>query len=194
MKLPSLILIVCLSGLSGIAMATEQKATFAGGCFWCMEPPFDQLEGVTATISGFSGGHVENPTYKQVVRGLTGHAEVVQVTYDDEKISYADLLEVFWVNVDPLDGGGQFCDRGNSYRTAIFHHNDEQKALALASKQKLEQSGRFKESIATEISQFTAFYPAEEEHQNYYQKNPIRYKFYRTGCGRDGRLEDLWGE
>ena len=169
------------------------KATFAGGCFWCMEPPFDKLDGVISTTSGYTGGHKENPTYEQVSSGATGHAEAIQIIYDPEKVSYGKLLEVFWRNTDPTDGGGQFCDRGNQYRTAIFYHDDEQKSLAQQSKQALIESKGFTE-IATEITAASAFYSAEEYHQDYYKKNPVRYKFYRYSCGRDKRLKELWGE
>ncbi|UCG00130.1 MAG: peptide-methionine (S)-S-oxide reductase MsrA [Spirochaetaceae bacterium] len=171
------------------------RATFAGGCFWCMEPPFDKLEGVISTTSGYAGGHVPNPTYQQVSAGSTGHAEVVQVLYDPQKISYRELLDVFWRNVDPVDAGGQFCDRGDQYRTAIFYHDAEQKRLAERSKAILERSGRLSRSIATEIVALNGnFYSAEDYHQDYYIKNPLRYKYYRTACGRDRRLEQLWGD
>jgi peptide-methionine (S)-S-oxide reductase len=169
-------------------------ATFAGGCFWCMEPPYDELEGVIATTSGYTGGSKADPTYQEVSAGGTGHAEAVQVTYDPAKVSYERLLEVFWRNVDPLDAGGQFCDRGDQYRTAIFVHDDEQRRLAEASKQALEGSGRLTQPIVTEIVAAAPFYPAEDYHQDYYEKNPIRYKFYRWNCGRDARLEQLWGD
>jgi peptide-methionine (S)-S-oxide reductase len=169
------------------------RATFAGGCFWCMEPPFDKLDGVISTTSGYTGGHKENPTYEEVSSGTTGHAEAIQILYDPEKITYHQLLEVFWKNVDPTDGGGQFCDRGSQYRAAIFYHDDGQKRLAEQSKKALIESKDFKE-IATEITAASTFYPAEEYHQDYYRKNPVRYKFYRYGCGRDKRLKDLWGE
>lgn len=172
-----------------------RRATFAGGCFWCMEPPFDKLDGVISTTSGYAGGHVPNPTYKQVSAGSTGHAEVVQVVYDPEKISYQELLSVFWRNVDPLDSGGQFCDRGNQYRTAIFYHDEQQLRLGEQSKAALERSGRFSRPAATEIVPLNGnFYPAEEYHQDYYIKNPLRYKYYRKACGRDRRLEQLWGD
>ncbi len=170
------------------------KATFAGGCFWCMEPPFDKLQGVVSTTSGYTGGHIENPSYKQVSAGRTGHAEAVQIAYDPEKISYAELLDVFWRNVDPLTPNRQFCDAGNQYRTAIFYHDETQRHLAEASKSRLEGSGRFQSEIVTEISPATAFYVAEKYHQDYYKKNPLRYKFYRISCGRDRRLAELWGE
>ena len=152
-------------------------AIFAGGCFWCMEPLFDKLEGVIATISGYTGGHLENPTYKQVSHDDTGHYEAVEVTYDASKIDYADLLKVYWHNVDPLNDKGQFCDNGKSYRTAIFYNNDEQKKLAEKSKQELVDSGYFKEEIVTVIKAAKAFYPAEKYHQDYYKKNPVRYKY-----------------
>jgi len=173
---------------------TVAKATFAGGCFWCMEPPFDKLEGVISTISGYSGGNVPNPTYKQVSSGGTGHAEVIQIEYDPGKISYQELLEVFWRNVDPVDGGGQFCDRGDQYRTAIFYHDEEQRRLAEQSGETSDRSGKLPGAVVTEIVPFTAFYAAEEYHQDYYLKNPVRYKYYRTACGRDRRLNQLWGK
>ncbi|MCI0694475.1 peptide-methionine (S)-S-oxide reductase MsrA [candidate division KSB1 bacterium] len=169
-------------------------ATFAGGCFWCMEPPFDELMGVVSTISGYIGGHKLNPTYEEVSAGGTGHAEAVQVVYDSTQISYAQLLQVFWRNIDPLAVNRQFCDGGSQYRSAIFYHNDEQRRLAEASKQKVEQIKKFDRPIATEIVAATAFYPAEEYHQDFYKKNPLRYKTYRAGCGRDRRLKELWGE
>lgn len=170
------------------------RATFAGGCFWCMEPPFDKLDGVQATTSGYAGGHVENPTYEQVSSGGTGHAEVVQVVYDPDTVDYTKLLEVFWRNIDPLAEDRQFCDAGSQYRSAIFYHNERQRRLALASKRRLAESGRFERPIQTQIEPLEAFYPAEDYHQNYYRKNPYRYKFYRIGCGRDERLDELWGE
>ena len=170
-----------------------QKATFAGGCFWCMEPPFDKLDGVVSTTSGYIGGHKLRPTYEEVSAGVTGHAEAVEILYDPSKISYAQLLEVFWPNIDPLTPNRQFCDGGSQYRSAIFYHDDEQERLARESKEKLEQSGRFDDPIVTEVKQAGIFYPAEEYHQDYYKKNPIRYKFYRYGCGRDKRLEQVWG-
>jgi len=180
---------------SSIEESDYRSATFAGGCFWCMEPPFDKLDGVISTTSGYAGGHVPNPTYKQVSAGSTGHAEVVQVVYDPEKISYRELLNVFWRNVDPLDSSGQFCDRGNQYRTAVFYHDEEQLRLAEQSKAAFERSGRFSRSVATEIVPLNGnFYSAEEYHQDYYIKNPLRYKYYRTACGRDRRLEQLWGD
>jgi peptide-methionine (S)-S-oxide reductase len=169
-------------------------ATFAGGCFWCMEPPFDELDGVLSTISGYTGGSTVDPTYQEVSAGGTGHAEVVQVTYDPAKVTYEQLLDVFWPNIDPLDAGGQFCDRGDSYRTGIFVHGEEQRRLAEESKQALVDSHRFAQPIVTEIVEAGPFYPAEDYHQDYYQTNPVRYKFYRWNCGRDQRLTELWGE
>lgn len=170
-----------------------ETATFAGGCFWCMEPPFDQLDGVISTTSGYTGGHTKNPSYEEVSDGGTGHAESVQVVFDPTKVSYEKLLDVFWHNVDPLTSNAQFCDHGSQYRTAIFYQSEEQKRLAEASKKALEQSGRFSKPIVTEIVSAGEFYPAEDYHQDYYQKNPIRYKFYRYQCGRDQRLAELWG-
>jgi peptide-methionine (S)-S-oxide reductase len=173
---------------------THALATFAGGCFWCMEPPYDKLDGVLATTSGYTGGDKADPTYQEVSAGGTGHAEAVQITYDPAKVSYQELLEVFWRNVDPLDPGGQFCDRGDQYRTAIFVHDETQRELAEDSKQALVNSGRFEQPIVTEIVAAGPFYPAEDYHQDYYEKNPLRYKFYRWNCGRDQRLAELWGE
>jgi peptide-methionine (S)-S-oxide reductase len=169
-------------------------ATFAGGCFWCMEPPYDALEGVVSTTSGFMGGTTPNPTYRQVTAGGTGHLEVVQVLYDPTKVTYETLLAVYWRNVDPYDGGGQFCDRGESYTTAIFAHTPEQKKLAEASKAALVASGPFKQPIATVVRDAGPFTAAEDYHQDYYTKNPLRYKYYRFRCGRDARLEAVWGK
>ena len=154
-------------------------AVFAGGCFWCMEPPFDKLEGVIATTSGYTGGHTENPTYKQVSSDTTGHYEAVEITYDPNKIDYATLLNVFWHNVDPLDAKGQFCDKGDSYRTAIFYNSEEQKEFALKSKKELVDSGYFNEDVVTVVEAAKTFYRAEDYHQDYYQKSPVRYKYYR---------------
>ncbi|MCI0602543.1 peptide-methionine (S)-S-oxide reductase MsrA [bacterium] len=169
------------------------KATFAGGCFWCMEPPFDKLPGVVSTTSGYAGGQKMNPTYEEVSAGVTGHAEVVQVLYDPSKVSYAKLLEVFWHNIDPFVKNRQFCDTGSQYRTAIFYHDENQKKLALESKTALEKSGKLKELIVTEIVPLKDFYPAEEYHQDFYKKSSLRYNSYRIGCGRDRRLEEIWG-
>ena len=169
-------------------------ATFAGGCFWCMEPPFDKLKGVISTTSGYIGGHKQDPTYKQVVAGGTGHAEAVQIVYDPSQVTYERLLHVFWRNIDPLAKDRQFCDSGNQYRTAIFVHDAEKRRLAEASKQALKQSGRFPTPIQTEIVEAGQFYPAEDYHQDYYVKNPVQYRFYRWNCGRDQRLRELWGD
>ncbi len=169
-------------------------AVFAGGCFWCMQPPYDELEGVVSTEVGYTGGNVADPSYNQVTDGGTGHLEAMRVEYDPDTVSYEQLLNVFWKNVDPLDDGGQFCDRGYHYTTAIFVANDEQRAAAEQSKQELIESGRFDEEIVTPIRDAKPFYLAEEYHQEYYKKRPIRYRFYRSSCGRDDRLDELWGE
>lgn len=174
--------------------ARTAKATFAGGCFWCMEPPFDTVRGVISTTSGYTGGTKKNPTYEEVSAGGTGHAESVEVLYDPTKVSYRHLLDIFWHNVDPLTADRQFCDVGHQYRTAIFYHDEEQHRLADSTKAALESSGRFKQPIVTEIVPAGPFWPAEEYHQDYYRKNPIRYHFYRTACGRDSRLREVWGE
>ena len=171
-----------------------EKATFAGGCFWCMEPPFDKLEGVKSVVSGYTGGYKKNPTYEEVSSGSTGHAESVEITYDPAVTSYQKLLDVFWHNIDPTVKDRQFCDVGSQYRTAIYYHNAEQKRLAEASKKALEESKRFRGPIYTEVTAAATFYPAEEYHQKYYQKNPVRYKLYRFNCGRDQRLRELWGQ
>jgi peptide-methionine (S)-S-oxide reductase len=170
-----------------------EKATFAGGCFWCMEHPFDQLPGVVLVTSGYTGGWKKNPTYEEVSAGSTGHAESVQVIYDPAKIGYEKLLDVYWHNIDPTVKDRQFCDSGHQYRSAIFYHTEEQRRLAFRSKAALEKNKPFSEAIQTEIVAAAEFYPAEEYHQHYYKKNPIRYKFYRTSCGRDTRLRALWG-
>jgi len=169
-------------------------ATFAGGCFWCMEPPFDKLDGVISTISGYTGGTQPNPTYEQVSSGRTGHAEAVQVTYDPSRVSYEKLLDVFWHNIDPTVKDRQFCDVGSQYRSAIFVHDAGQRRAAEASRAELERSKPFKAAVVTPIVDAGVFYPAEDYHQDYYQKNPIRYRYYRAGCGRDARLQELWGE
>jgi peptide-methionine (S)-S-oxide reductase len=170
----------------------QASAIFAGGCFWCVEADFEKLPGVKEAISGYAGGHVKNPTYKQVVRGGTGHYEVAKIIYDPSQVSYAELLEHFWTTVDPTDDGGQFCDRGQSYETAIFA-NPAQIDAARLSKQTLQNSGRLKDKVVTPIIAAGAFYPAENYHQDYYKKKPIRYKYYRNGCGRDKRIKQIWG-
>ena len=203
-KMSSLVTAVVLTAAIGSAEAAGKgeeaadrpglaTAIFAGGCFWCMEPPFDKLDGVVATTSGYIGGTTPRPTYEQVSAGGTGHAEAVKVTYDPAKVSYEKLLSVFWRNVDPITANAQFCDHGDQYRSAIFYGNEAEKRLAEASKAALEQSGRFAKPIVTQIVAATPFTAAEEYHQDYYLKNPIRYKFYRTRCGRDQRLHELWG-
>ena len=186
--------------LGGVAQAAAPnpggvptaKATLAGGCFWCMEPPYDELDGVISTISGYIGGTKKNPTYEEVSAGTTGHTEAVQITYDPQKISYEKLLEVFWRNIDPLTANAQFCDHGSQYRSGIFYHDETQKKLAEASKKRIQS--RFKQPVVTEITRASEFYPAEDYHQDYYKKNPIRYKVYRYSCGRDRRLDELWGD
>jgi peptide methionine sulfoxide reductase msrA/msrB len=172
---------------------TSELATFAGGCFWCMEAPFESLDGVSNVIAGYTGGHTKNPTYEEVCTGKTGHAEAVQVVFDPAKISYSKLLDVFWRNIDPTDPGGSFVDRGSQYRTAIFYANEEQKRLAEESKRALAASGTFKKPIVTEIEPLTTFYDAEDYHQDFYKKNPFRYEEYRYGSGRDQFIEKTWG-
>jgi len=172
--------------------AVADTATFAGGCFWCMEPPYDKMDGVAATISGYAGGDEVDPTYREVASGQTGHTEVVQIIFDSTQVSYERLLQVYWRNIDPLDNGGQFCDRGSSYRPVIFVHDNQQRERAAASKELVAQ--RFDDPIVVPIEPLEAFYAAEEYHQNFYQKNPDRYYSYRRGCRRDARLEELWGD
>lgn len=169
-------------------------AVFAGGCFWCTEADFDKLSGVLETTSGYIGGSIENPTYEEVSSGRTGHIEAVQVRFDPRQTSYAKLLEAFWPTIDPINGNGQFCDNGPQYRSAIFYLDAEQQRLAEASKTALAASGRLAQPIATEILAATPFYPAEDYHQDYHTKNPLRYSYYRHGCGRDQRLKELWGK
>jgi len=178
----------------GMGTESLKKATFAGGCFWCMEPPFEKLEGVISVTSGYTGGQKENPTYNQVSSGSTNHAEAIEVLYDSKKVSYAELLEVFWHNIDPTQVNGQFADHGRQYRTAIFYHDEEQKMLAERSKASLEQSGKFKKPVATEITPANAFYPAEEYHQDYYKKNSFHYKKYRFFSGREPFIKKVWGD
>jgi peptide methionine sulfoxide reductase msrA/msrB len=171
-----------------------EKATFAGGCFWCMVPPFEKLDGVKEVVSGYTGGHVVNPRYEDVTSERSGHLESIQITYDPSTITYEKLLDVFWRQINPTDAGGQFVDRGESYESAIFYHNEKQKQLALESKKKLEQSGRFNKPIVTMIRPAETFYPAEDYHQDYWKKNPTRYKFYRYNSGRDQYLTKVWGK
>ena len=172
----------------------QETAIFAGGCFWCMEPPFDKLNGVISTTSGYTAGHKKNPTYREVSAGGSGHTEAMQVIFNPEKISYAELLEVFWKNIDPVAEDRQFCDSGTQYRSGIYYVNKAQEMAAKQSLQQLEKSRAFTGTIATEIVAASTFYPAEDYHQDYYLKNPVRYKFYRYRCGRDQRLEELWPE
>ena len=191
------ILIAIVAGAVAGAAAgqpTLAKTTFAGGCFWCMEPPFRAIDGVVSVTSGYTGGTKVNPTYEEVSAGGTGHAESVQIAYDPAKVSYEKLLDVFWHNIDPTTADAQFCDHGRQYRSAIFYHDETQKRLAEESKQSLEQSKKLPGPIVTEIVAAGPFYPAEEYHQDYAKKNPIRYHYYRYACGRDARLQELWGE
>ncbi|MDM8349406.1 peptide-methionine (S)-S-oxide reductase MsrA [Pseudomonas sp. sp1636] len=174
--------------------AEQAVAVFAGGCFWCTEADFDKLPGVLSTTSGYIGGSLENPSYEQVSAGGSGHIEAVQVHFDPRKTSYAKLLEAYWPTIDPLTPNAQFCDHGSQYRSAIFYSTPEEKAQADASKAALQASGRFQQPIVTELLPATTFYPAEGYHQDYHQKNPLRYAYYRNGCGRDKRLEQLWGK
>ncbi|KJZ14069.1 MULTISPECIES: peptide-methionine (S)-S-oxide reductase MsrA [unclassified Halomonas] len=174
------------------ALAAEEKAIFAGGCYWCVEEAFDKIDGVEATISGFAAGNTENPTYEQVGAGGTGHAEAVEITYDSDKVSYQDLLYVFWRNIDPFVANRQFCDVGDSYRSALLPLNDEQRELAEASKADIAE--RFDQPIETTIEDPGTFYATKDEHQDYYQKNKVRYTFYKNSCGRPDRLKEIWGD
>ena len=190
--------ILCAIALAANAAAPavppgQAVATFAGGCFWCVESDFDKVPGVTATISGYTGGRTVNPTYEQVSSGSTGHAESVQVYYDPKKVSYDKLLDVYWHSIDPTTKDRQFCDAGTQYRTAIFYANEDQRKVAEASKARIEKEKPFKAPIVTQIVMAGPFYPAEDYHQDFYKKNPVRYQIYRTGCGRDARLKELWG-
>ena len=169
-----------------------EKATFAGGCFWCMEPAFEEPDGIIDVVSGYTGGEKSDPTYEEVSSGRTGHLEAIQIIYDPAKVSYYQLLNMFWRQIDPTDAGGSFVDRGSQYRSAIFYHNDEQRQLAEESKTELEKSGKFSKPIATEIREYTEFYPAEDYHQDYHKKNPERYKYYRYMSGRDQYIEKVW--
>ncbi len=190
---------VLVIGGFGVSVGSETagnelaKATFAGGCFWCMEEVFEEVEGVVSVVSGYTGGRKADPSYPEVSAGWTGHAEAIEIQFDPTKVSYGRLLEVFWRNVDPTTPDRQFCDRGNQYRTAVFYHDEDQRRLVLESKLKVERTKRFQEPIVTEIAAASTFYVAEEYHQDFYKKNPIRYKFYKFNCGRTQRLEELWG-
>lgn len=186
------------SNMEVIAMSDDdgkiEKATFAGGCFWCMEHPFEKIDGAIEVISGYTGGKLPDPTYKEVSSGRTGHIEAVQISYDSKKVSYEQLLDIFWRQIDPTDAGGSFVDRGSQYSSAIFYHSQEQKLMAEKSKEALGKSGLYGKPLVTEIRVFEKFYSAEEYHQDYYKKNPIRYKFYRSGSGRDRYLKKIWGK
>ncbi|MDX8389085.1 MAG: peptide-methionine (S)-S-oxide reductase MsrA [Mariprofundaceae bacterium] len=194
------ILLMCIGGVllmittqvSAATAVKTEKATFAGGCFWCMQHPFDELPGVISTTVGYTGGKEEHPKYAQVSAGDTGHTEAVQVLFDPMQINYAQLLDVYWRNTDPTTPNRQFCDVGKQYRPAIFYHNESQKKLAEASKTRLQKTKSFLKNIITEITPANTFWIGEEYHQNYYINNPIRYKYYRFGCGRDNRLKQLW--
>jgi peptide-methionine (S)-S-oxide reductase len=192
-KMAVLASLLAMVGFGAAEAQTRAIAIFAGGCFWCMEPPFDKVDGVISTTSGYTGGAKVDPSYEEVSSGRTGHYEALQVEYDPARVTYQRLLEVFWRNIDPLDADGQFCDKGGQYRSAIFVADNEQRALAEASKAALEKSGKLVGRIVTKILPATTFYPAEAEHQDYYRKNPVRYAYYRWTCGRDRRLEQLWG-
>jgi peptide-methionine (S)-S-oxide reductase len=188
--------VVLSSALVAPSFGQAQKpalATFAGGCFWCMEEVYDKVPGVISTTSGYMGGAKKHPTYEEVSAGVTGHAEVVQVAYDPSKVSYEKLLDVFWHNIDPTVKDRQFCDAGSQYRAAIFAHGDEQRKAAEASKAAIEKSKPFKDPIVTPVVAAGDFWPAEDYHQDYHTKNPVRYKYYKTGCGREARLKQLWG-
>ena len=178
---------------SGTYAAQSSEAIFAGGCFWCLEEALEKVPGVITAVSGYTGGTVKNPTYEQVSSGGTGHVEAVRVTYDPAKVTYAQLVDVFWQNVDPTDRAGQFCDRGEQYRAAIFVRDAEQRAVAEQSKRAIEASGKLKQPIVTTIQQAGAFYTAEDYHQDYYKKNPLQYRFYKFSCGRAQRLASIWG-
>lgn len=189
-----LVMVTAMTMVSSAEAEERETATFAGGCFWCMEHPFDELPGVIATTSGYTGGHRDNPSYEEVSAGATGHTEAIQIVFNPALISYEKLLEVYWRNSDPTTANRQFCDVGSQYRPGIFYHSEAQKQAAKASKIAVQQNKKFREDVVTEITPATSFWPAEEYHQNYYLKNPIRYKFYRYNCGRDQRLQQLWGD
>jgi methionine-S-sulfoxide reductase len=179
---------------AGLHNSHYQKATFAGGCFWCMQPPYDDLPGIISTTVGYTGGTKVNPTYEEVCSGTTGHAEAVEIVFDSTKIKYTDLLQVFWRNIDPTNTGGQFADRGSQYRTAVYYHDQQQKEQALKSKQDLAASGKFDKPIVTEIVPAGVFYPAEEYHQQFYKNHPLRYNGYKTASGRSAFLKEVWGK
>ena len=189
----TLIFIVALAAATAANAQKTEKATFAAGCFWCTEEAFEKVPGVISAVSGYTGGSVKGPSYEQVSSGRTGHAEAVEVTFDPAKVSYEKLLDVFWLNHDPTVTNRQFCDSGTQYRPEIFYHSEEQKRLAEASKAKWEKQKPFRQPLLTPITQASAFYPAEEYHQDYYKKNALQYRFYVSGCGRYARLDSLWG-
>ncbi len=185
------IVVAILCSVNFTVYAENETAIFAGGCFWCMEKPYDKIDGVISTVSGYTGGHTENPTYKQTSTGTTGHYEALLVEYDPAKVEYEKLLDIFWKNIDPFDDKGQFCDKGPQYRAAIFTKNEKEKELAKKSKDALQKTLNGKAIIVTEVLPAKQFYNAEDYHQNYYKKNPVRYRYYRYGCGRDNRLEQV---
>ncbi len=189
-----LLLSAGITAMTEQAVGGEQKATFAGGCFWCVEHPYEHIPGVISAVSGYTGGLQPEPTYEQVSAGGSGHVEAVEITFDTDKISFNELLNIFWHQIDPTDRGGQFVDRGNQYRPVIFYHNDEQKQMIEASRDALAASGRFNKPIVVAIEPASAFYPAEDYHQDYAEKNPLRYRFYRYNSGRDQFLERVWGK
>ncbi len=194
MKAIALMFLILAAPSFAADKANTELATFAGGCFWCMEPPFKSLPGVIDVKSGYTGGTKVNPTYEEASSGTTGHTEAVQITFDPAKITYDKLLYVFWRSMDPTDADGQFVDRGNQYRPGVFYHSPEQRKAAEASKEALGKLGKFKKPIVTEITEAKVFYPAEEYHQHYFEKNPLRYKFYRAASGRDKFLDEIWGK
>lgn len=194
MRLPIVLAAAVLTASAPLAAEETATAIFAGGCFWCMEKPFDVIEGVRSTTSGYIGGTLPNPSYEQVSAGRTGHTEAVKIEYDPAKVSYETLLYVFWRNIDPLTPNAQFCDRGSQYRSGIFPLDEAQQKAAESSKAALEAAARFNRPIVTEITPASTFYAAEDYHQDYYRTNPVRYEFYRFNCGRDARLKSLWGE
>jgi peptide-methionine (S)-S-oxide reductase len=189
-----LMLIMIMGATMANANEEQKLATFAGGCFWCTESDFEKVNGVISVTSGYTGGVEANPSYEQVSSGTTGHAEGVQIVFDPEKITYKELIDIYWKSIDPTNAQGQFCDIGKQYRTEIFYHDDEQKQIAEETKKQIEESGKLPSAIATKITKATEFYPAEDYHQDYHKKNPVRYKYYRYSCGRDEKLKELWGE
>ena len=189
-----LLLLSGVTAFSSASQAAPQTMIVAGGCFWCVESDFELVQGVSDVISGYTGGHTENPTYKQVSSGKTGHFEAVEIHFDDDVVSLKALADYYWRTIDPTDAEGQFCDKGSPYKTAMFYQNDQQKAVFETSLAKVKETKPFKKDVVTEIIPATPFYPAEEYHQSYYTKNPIRYAYYRASCGRDNRIESLWGE